>query len=99
MQTDGEFSNTAKLIERMAYMERILERKLGGISLDTNSLSRLANAVAESEDDEAEHAVASSHEETQLAIEDEVCTIVPVEDTTTRSFFSFPFPWRLRRRL
>mgnify|MGYP001102534183 CR=1 FL=1 len=63
-------------------MERILARKLGVVSLDTSNLAQLANAVAESEDDEAN--TASSPDETQLAIEDEMCTIVPIEDTTTR---------------
>jgi hypothetical protein len=83
-QTDGEVANTAELIERMAYMERILERKLGVVSLDMSNLARLANAVAESEDDEAD--TASSPDEAQLAIEDEDCTIFPIEDTTTRQF-------------
>jgi hypothetical protein len=75
-------------------MERILERKLVGVSLDTSNLSRLADAVGESEDDEAGH-TATSSPEAQLAIEDEVCTIVPVEDTTARSLCFFPLAWRL----
>jgi hypothetical protein len=81
-QIDSEFANTAELIERMTYMERILERKLGVVSFDTRNLARLANAVDESEDDDAD--TAPSPDEAQLAIDDEICTIFPIEDTTTR---------------
>lgn len=63
-------------------MERILERRLGVDSLDTSNLARLANAIGESEDDEAD--TASSSDEAKLGIEGEVCTIFPIEDTTTR---------------
>ncbi|EED23989.1 fungal specific transcription factor, putative [Talaromyces stipitatus ATCC 10500] len=97
MQTDCEIANTAEMLERMAYMERILKRQLGVASLDTRSLASLANAIAESEDDEVD--TASLSDEAQLSIEDEVCTIFPIEDTTTHysgEFSYFNFSMRLK---
>lgn len=66
-------------------MERILKHEVKGISLDTESLRVRAEAISEEGDyDEgSEQPVDSSDEE--LAIEDETCTIDPIEgDTAAR---------------
>lgn len=60
------------------YMERILKHKFEGIDLDLNSLRRMARALDEHEQNN------SSAAPDEDSIEDEVCTIDPVEDTTTR---------------
>jgi hypothetical protein len=80
-------------------MEFILERKLGGVPLDTSSLSQLANELAELEDDEDDHVTVSPLKEGELEIEDEVCTINPVDDTITRSYHLVPFARCLWNRL
>jgi hypothetical protein len=80
-------------------MEFIWERKLGGIPLDTSSLSQLANELAELEDDEDDHVTVSPLKEGELEIEDEVCTINPVDDTITRSYHLVPFARCLWNRL
>jgi hypothetical protein len=67
------------------YMERILKHRIDGIALDTKSLHRMAEAIVEEGTDD-DHPVGSSpNEEDGLAIEEEVCTIDPVEATTTRA--------------
>jgi hypothetical protein len=65
-------------------MERILKHNFEGISLDTNNLSRMAESLTR--DRPGLHRLTDLHEQEadDLAIEEEVCTIVPVEDTTTR---------------
>lgn len=74
------------LRDRVRYMERILKHEIKGISLDTESLRVRAEAIPE-EGCRSERFVSpdgSSGEE--LAIEDEICTIDPVEgDTATRT--------------
>lgn len=86
MHFDFEIANSGEMLERMAYMEQILKRQLGVATLETRTLARLASTVAESEDEEAD--AAPSPDEAQLSIEDEVCTILPIEDTTTREISS-----------
>ena len=66
-------------------MERILKHEIKGISLDTESLRARAEAIPEEvyHGEGSEGPMDSSSEE--LAIEDETCTIDPVEgDTAAR---------------
>lgn len=65
-------------------MERILKRTIEGISLDKQSLARLAQIL--DPDDGDNDAVGPERKEGELLrIDDEACTMVPVGDTTTRA--------------
>ncbi|GMF74478.1 unnamed protein product [Aspergillus oryzae] len=55
-----------------------------GISLDTDTLSQMANALASNQEHPREPPL-GPEEVDGLPIDDEACTIDPVEDTTTRS--------------
>lgn len=65
-------------------MERILRHTMQGISLDTDTLSQMANALASNQEHPREPPL-GPEEVDGLPIDDEACTIDPVEDTTTRS--------------
>lgn len=66
----------------MMYMEKILKSKVKGVVLDTKSLRRMADAIAIEESDD--HIDLCSDDEGDHAIEEEMCTIDPIKDTTTR---------------
>lgn len=66
-------------------MERILKHTVQGISLDTDNLSQMANALASNQERHRELPMEPG-EVDGLSMDDEACTIDPVEDTTTRSF-------------
>lgn len=69
-------------------MERILQRTIEGISLDTKSLASMAEGL---DTDSQSSAVATDPKEAEvLGIEDEACTMQPVGYTTTRKF-NWPF--------
>lgn len=75
--------------ERLMHMERILQHKFKDISLDTKNLAQMARSLP--------HNLTSKHspqrnvpdiaveDSEDLAMEEEKCTIEPVEQTTTRS--------------
>ena len=87
-------ANARELLKRAMYMERILKHKFEGIALDTSSLCRMAEDTVENGADDDHHANSSPREDDDLGIEEEVCTIDPVEDTITRTL---PFLWYLLR--
>jgi len=65
------------------YMEQILKHKIQGISLDAENLARIAKSIPTQPTSSN-----SDIEDTEdLAIEEEVPTIQPVEQTTTRLFY------------
>lgn len=69
-------------------MEQILKQRVEGISLDTNSLARMANSLSLA--DKASPAVCDAVDVEELALEEESCTMDPVGDTITRrSYASF----------
>jgi hypothetical protein len=65
-------------------MERILKHAFKGIALDTKSLKQMALSI-----DETDKETQPETDEAELAMEQEECTIDPVEDTVTRTFFLF----------
>ncbi|KAL4819943.1 fungal-specific transcription factor domain-containing protein [Aspergillus spinulosporus] len=88
--------NVQELLERVMYMERILKHKFEGIDLDLDSLRRMARALDEHEQNN------SSAPPDEDSIEDEVCTIDPVEDTTTHysgEFSYWNFSMRVKRHI
>lgn len=86
----AERSKFQELMERTRYMERILKRTIEGISLDTKSLGKLADALDADEDTTTAAASDPQHLE-GLEIDDEACTMEPVGDSTTRSFDKLTF--------
>ncbi|KAL4967078.1 transcription factor domain-containing protein [Aspergillus stella-maris] len=92
--------NIPELLERVSYMENILKHKFEGIALDVDSLRRMSRALDQ-------HDQNSDHPATPLPaeedpIEDEVCTIDPVEDTTTHysgEFSYWNFSMRVKRHI
>jgi hypothetical protein len=83
-------SEFSELIERSRYMERILKRTIEGISFDTKSLGKLAEALDADYHDKG--ATSSDPKDVEgLGIDDEACTMEPVGDTTTRSSTNLDF--------
>jgi hypothetical protein len=82
--TNGDSARDAflELQERAMYMERILKHAFKGIALDTKSLKQMALSI-----DETDKETQPETDEADLAMEEEECTIDPVEDTVTRTFF------------
>lgn len=76
------------LRDRARYMERILKHEIRGISLDTESLRVRAEAIPdEGYRREGSAGATDSSCDDELVIEDETCTIDPVEgDTATRVY-------------
>jgi hypothetical protein len=72
------------------YMERILKQKFEDISLDTSSLRRLAEAIPPVANDDRPTPSSSPRDEEELVMEQEVCTIDPIEDTITRVYHFLP---------
>jgi hypothetical protein len=71
-------------------MERILKRTIEGISFDTKSLEKLAEALDADYHDKG--AISSDSKDVEgLGIDDEACTMEPVGDTTTRSSTNLDF--------
>ncbi|KAL4999487.1 fungal-specific transcription factor domain-containing protein [Aspergillus recurvatus] len=88
--------NVHELLERVMHMEKILKHKFEGIDLDLDSLRRMARALDEHEQNN------SSAPPDEDPIEDEVCTIDPVEDTTTHysgEFSYWNFSMRVKRHI
>lgn len=77
-----------ELLERVTYLEIILQHKVNGIALDVDSLRRMARALDEHE--QSKIRAANPLRDDEDPIEDEVCTIDPIEDTTTRKFIACP---------
>ncbi|KAL3472045.1 fungal-specific transcription factor domain-containing protein [Aspergillus californicus] len=87
-------ANVQELLERVMYMEKILTHKVEGISLDIDNLRRIARALEETEQE--------MHAPEEDPIEEEVCTIDPVEDTTTHfsgEFSYWNFSMRIKRHI
>ncbi|OQD89388.1 hypothetical protein PENANT_c002G07358 [Penicillium antarcticum] len=79
-------SDFPELIERTRYMERILKRTIEGISLDTKSLGKLADALDTDYHDKG--AISSDPKDLEsLGMDDETCTMDPVGDNTTLKIF------------
>lgn len=78
-------SEFRELIERSKYMERILKRTIEGIALDTKNLARLADAL-DADNGDRGTVFPEPKDGELLRIDDEACTMVPVGDTTTRTF-------------
>ncbi|KAE8137784.1 fungal-specific transcription factor domain-containing protein [Aspergillus pseudotamarii] len=86
-----------ELAERSRYMECILKHTVQGISLDTDNLSQMANALAS--DQERHRELPVEHGDVDgLSIDDEACTIDPVEDTTTHYSGEFSY-WNFSMRI
>jgi hypothetical protein len=66
------------------YMERILKHAFQGVALDTKSLKQMALSI-----DETDKEMQPETDEAELTIEEEECTIDPVEDTVTRAFLIY----------
>ncbi|KAL4780068.1 fungal-specific transcription factor domain-containing protein [Aspergillus varians] len=92
--------NVRELLERTMYMEKILKYKVEGISLDIDNLRRMARALDDHE--QSKNGPASSPLADEDPIEEEVCTIDPVEDTTTHysgEFSYWNFSMRVKRHI
>ncbi|KAL4978819.1 fungal-specific transcription factor domain-containing protein [Aspergillus desertorum] len=88
--------NVHELLERAMHMEKILKHKFEGIDVDLGSLRRMARALDEHEQNN------SSAPPDEDPIEDEVCTIDPVEETTTHysgEFSYWNFSMRVKRHI
>ncbi|KAL4899896.1 fungal-specific transcription factor domain-containing protein [Aspergillus multicolor] len=88
--------NVPELLERVMYMENILKHKFEGIDLDIDSLRRMSRALDEYEQN------STSAPPDEDPIEEEVCTIDPVEDTTTHysgEFSYWNFSMRVKRHI
>jgi hypothetical protein len=73
-----------ELQERAMYMERILKHTFKGIALDTKSLKQMVLSI-----DETDKETQPETDEAELTMEEEECTIDPVEDTVTRAFLVY----------
>ncbi|KAL4926207.1 transcription factor domain-containing protein [Aspergillus undulatus] len=92
--------NVPELLERATYMENILKHKFEGIALDVESLRRMSRALDQHAQDADRPATPLPMDEDP--IEEEVCTIDPVEDTTTHfsgEFSYWNFSMRLKRHI
>ncbi|KAJ6025807.1 hypothetical protein N7444_013486 [Penicillium canescens] len=90
-------SEYSELIERSRYMERILKRTIEGISFDTKSLGKLAEALDADYHDKG--AISSDPKDVEgLGIDDEACTMEPVGDTTTHFSGEFSY-WNFSMRI
>ncbi|KAE8363812.1 fungal-specific transcription factor domain-containing protein [Aspergillus caelatus] len=78
-------------------MERILKHTIQGISLDTDNLSHMANALASNQEHPRELPMEPEGVD-GLSIDDEACTIDPVEDTTTHYSGEFSY-WNFSMRI
>ena len=77
------------LRDRARYMERILKHEIKGISLDTESLRVRAEAIPDEDYRREGSPGATDSSCDELVIEDETCTIDPVEgDTATRVYIN-----------
>lgn len=65
-------------------MEQILKHKMQGISLDAENLARIAKSIPT----QPGASISDIEDAEDLAIEEEVPTIQPVEQTTTRLYHS-----------
>ncbi|GFG04745.1 uncharacterized transcriptional regulatory protein C417.09c [Aspergillus udagawae] len=86
-----------ELQERAMYMERILRHAFKGIALDTKSLKQMALSI-----DETDKETQPETDEAELTIEEEECTIDPVEDTVTHfsgEFSYWNFSMRVKRQI
>ncbi|RDW77704.1 hypothetical protein BP6252_05757 [Coleophoma cylindrospora] len=86
------------LLDRSQYMERILRHKFPSISLETESLRHMAESL----DGEDSATVNTGEDEDDFGIDDEICTIDPVEDTTIHysgEFSYWNFSMRLKRQI
>ncbi|RHZ46222.1 transcription factor domain-containing protein [Aspergillus thermomutatus] len=86
-----------ELQERAMYMERILKHTFKGISLDSKSLRQMAMSI-----DGTDKETPPEADETELAMEEEECTIDPVEDTVTHfsgEFSYWNFSMRVKRQI
>ncbi|KAB8264696.1 fungal-specific transcription factor domain-containing protein [Aspergillus pseudonomiae] len=90
-------ADVRELAERSRYMERILRHTMHGISLDTDNLSQMANALASTKEHPRERPL-EPEEEDGFSIDDEACTIDPVEDTTTHYSGEFSY-WNFSMRI
>lgn len=82
----SQLSNTyiKELLERARYMETILKATIRDIALDTVSLRGRAEDILTESPVAGESSRRASDDDNDAALEEEVCTINPVEDTTTR---------------
>lgn len=64
------------------YMEKILKHKFDDIALDLDNLRRVSRALEEDQNNNAPSSLPPGED----PIEEEVCTIDPVEGTTTRAY-------------
>ncbi|KAF7133779.1 hypothetical protein CNMCM5793_005133 [Aspergillus hiratsukae] len=86
-----------ELQERAMYMERILKHAFKGIALDTKSLRQMAMALSDETEKEMQET-----DEVELTMEEEECTIDPVEDTVTHfsgEFSYWNFSMRVKRQI
>ncbi|KAL2851192.1 fungal-specific transcription factor domain-containing protein [Aspergillus pseudoustus] len=92
--------NVQELLERVTYMEKILKHKVAGIDIDLDSLRRMARALDEHERSRERPTTPVPPDDSP--IEEEFCTIDPVEDTTTHysgEFSYWNFSMRVKRHI
>ncbi|KAJ5767239.1 uncharacterized protein N7511_004855 [Penicillium nucicola] len=90
-------SDFPELIERTKYMERILKRVIEGISLDTKSLGKLADALDADYHDKGGNP-SDPQDDEGLRMDDEACTMEPVGDNTTHFSGEFSY-WNFSMRI
>ncbi|KAE8383850.1 fungal-specific transcription factor domain-containing protein [Aspergillus bertholletiae] len=78
-------------------MECILRHAMQGISLDTSNLAKMANTLASNPEQHSE-VPPEPEEANNVSIDDEACTIDPVEDTTTHYSGEFSY-WNFSMRI
>ncbi|KAL2784722.1 hypothetical protein BJX66DRAFT_343758 [Aspergillus keveii] len=98
----SEGVNVQELLERVMYMEKILKHRVEGIDLDMDSLRRMATALDEHERRNRRDLATPVPLDDDDPIEEELCTIDPVEDTTTRysgEFSYWNFSMKVKRHI
>jgi hypothetical protein len=76
-------ASTQELHQRLIYMEKILKSKVEGIALDTQSLRRIAETIAN--EGVPPHGDLTFDDDGDPVTEEESCTLEPVLENTTRA--------------
>ncbi|KAJ5493004.1 hypothetical protein N7539_001750, partial [Penicillium diatomitis] len=91
-------SDYQELIDRSKCMERILKRTIRGIRLDTKSLAHLADTLDHDGDNAGDAESEPAAEVEELEMNDEACTMDPVDEKTTHFSGEFSY-WNFSMRL
>lgn len=88
-------AHVSELSRRCFYMEQILKVKCPETSLDTDNLRQTYEALPHREDDLDNHRDFDLEDEDELALDEEVCTIDPVQENVTRESYFFCYSLQL----